>query len=58
MKKKMKVARARVELATYGYEPHMIPFHHLAIISSLSASFSSYRPPKKSRKGLPKNIST
>ena len=25
------VARARVELANLGYEPNMIPFHHLAI---------------------------
>ena len=25
------VAGARVELAIYGYEPHVIPFHHPAI---------------------------
>ena len=27
----LSVARARVELANLGYEPNMIPFHHLAI---------------------------
>lgn len=29
------VARARVELANLGYEPNMIPFHHLAIKRNL-----------------------
>ena len=40
----MNVARARVELATYGYEPHMIPFHHLAMLCIfLNRNTQNYR---------------